>query len=108
MIVLFRVAEILSIDKKFLSSCIVWLAWAHQARLAILHHSPSSLDDAKVLQVDGSLVLGESLHKDVCCHIFCRAIHHDDVFISYGLADEVEPNIDMFGAGMVVVFGHEA
>ena len=37
MIVLFWVAEILSVDKKFLSSCIVWLAWAHQARLAILH-----------------------------------------------------------------------
>ena len=71
---------------------------AGRAGLADMQHSPSSLDDPEVWEVDCSLVLGESLRKDVGGHFLSGTIDHDDLLISYGLANEVIPDVDMFGA----------
>jgi len=72
-----------------------------------MQHSPSSLDDPKILKVDCGLVLGESLREDIGGHFLSGTIDHSDLFISYSSTNEVIPNINVFSACMIVVFGRE-
>ena len=80
---------------------------AGRAGLADMQHSPSSLDDPKVLEVNCGFVLGKCFCKNVSGHLFGRAIYHGDLFVSYGLADKVVPDVDVFSACVIVVFGRE-
>ena len=72
-----------------------------------MQHFPSSLDDPEVLEVNCSFVLGKCFHKDVSSHFFSGTIYHGDLFVSYGLADEMVPDVNVFGAYMIVVFRHK-
>ena len=52
--------------------------------------------------------LRERLREDVRGHFIHGAILHVDVSIRYGLAYKMESDVNMFGAGMVVVVSCEA
>ena len=52
--------------------------------------------------------LWERLREDVRGHFVRGAILHVDVSIGYGFAYKMESDVDMFGAGMVVVVSCEA
>ena len=80
---------------------------ADRAGLANMQHSPSSLDDPEVLEVNRHFVLGKCFCKDVGSHLLGGTICHSNLFVSYGLADEMVPNVDVFGACVVIVFGRE-
>ena len=89
-------------------TCCVCVRSSDRAGLAAMQHSPSSAADPKALHVERGFVLGERLCEDVCRHVFRRAVYHSDLFISYSLAHEMIPNVNVFGAHVVIVVFGEA
>lgn len=53
------------------------------------------VDDPDVLKVGCGLVHGEHFCKNVGGHVLGRAVQHNDLLVSHGLADEMMPNADV-------------
>ena len=67
-----------------------------------MQHSPSRATDPESLRVDRDLELWERLREDVRGHFFGGTVLDVHGFIFDGLADEVESNVDVFGACVVL------
>jgi hypothetical protein len=50
----------------------------------------------------------ERLREDVRGHIFCRAVLDVDFLVGNGLANEMESNVDVLCACVIVVIGGES
>jgi hypothetical protein len=68
-----------------------------------LQHSPSSVADPKVLNVDHGFVLGERLCEDVCHHFLGWAVFHHNLFLLDSLPNKMIPYIKVFGVSVILV-----
>ena len=66
-------------------------------------HSPGRLTQSQTKAVAPDLPVRKRFGEDVGRHIVSRTVDHVDGPIRYDFADEVEADVDVFGACMIVV-----
>src|SRR6266702_2643499 len=69
-----------------------------------MQHSPSRSTNPEGLRMQRDLELRERLREDVRGHVVRRAVLDVDCLVGDGLANEMEPYVDVFGPRVIVIF----
>jgi hypothetical protein len=72
-------------------------------RIARFHHSPAGATQPEAKHVTGDFPAWERFHEDVSHHVISGTVHQLDGLLRDCVSDEMVTDIDMLGAGVVVV-----